>query len=514
VVKVFFEPLPRWFLWLILVIAGCGSVQKRGDLPLPGTEVLLEGKEKPGWLKSGGLSGHFIGISKPFSNESEARTDATRDARKKIVESLGLKLKSSVVEQLLDKGEGAASDIVDTDVLTRAKVKAVAGSLIKVRANRYFVQRWQRWQEKGVDYFWKVYVQVKFDQQSHDRFITDLVKHTLNFSEQMLGRARKQWAAGEVSASMQLYLQLLKTAEEFNSYTSLSPKQMGEVKKYVFSVREDVAKLYGKISITLENDGQSVISGQGLKKPLIVKARLKDNQNGRDMPLAGLPLKFYLAKGQAQIDQSAVTGENGKAFCRVYKTSANHKNYLVKGEVDLGLGDIPPPTFSFSFSASKGRVLVKLDEVVFEKVIKTADIESRLIRQLLARGLEVKTGRKLAGLALDPDDRVEKAVKMGKKFGMDVVIYGHSKIWISSRDPLGPGTYGVRLSLRLQAVEVISGKTVCEISIPNQRHSNLKGFGTNKKGAVWGSQGILKRLERSQVLKEVALEIEKRIAGG
>ena len=149
-----------------------------GSKPPVGTEELIAGKDKPKWTDSPSSvdtkeAKAFVGTSNNMASEGVAREDALKNARQQIIDAMGVTGKRQISEVI--SLVGSTSDIIDPGVVTDMATKMVSESTVKTRAKEFHVERWQRQAEKGVEYYYKVYVLVFWNNKDTEEVVKSAV---------------------------------------------------------------------------------------------------------------------------------------------------------------------------------------------------------------------------------------------------------------------------------------------------------------------------------------------------
>ena len=100
----------------------------------------------------------FCGTSHNFSSDGEARDNALENARKQIVDAMGTYGKH-VIDEVISS-VGTAGSILDPGMVRDEATKLVSESMVKTRAREFHVEKWSKVTNAGIDYFYKSYVMV------------------------------------------------------------------------------------------------------------------------------------------------------------------------------------------------------------------------------------------------------------------------------------------------------------------------------------------------------------------
>ncbi|RLA95233.1 MAG: hypothetical protein DRG83_18835 [Deltaproteobacteria bacterium] len=160
---------------IFFVLSGCASTKQ---FPI-GSEVLVSGKEKPSWInrpteKDTKKAKAFVGTSLNESMESQARAGALEDARKQIIDAMGVYGKRKINEVI--SSVGTVSDIINPGVVRDEATKMVSESIVKSRAHQYHIERWRRVTQSGVEYYYKAYVLVLFPNEQAAQITRDAIQ--------------------------------------------------------------------------------------------------------------------------------------------------------------------------------------------------------------------------------------------------------------------------------------------------------------------------------------------------
>ena len=103
----------------------------------------------------------FCGTSHNFSSDGEARDNALENARKQIVDAMGTYGKH-VIDEVISS-VGTAGSILDPGMVRDEATKLVSESMVKTRAREFHVEKWSKVTNSGIDYFYKSYVLVQWN---------------------------------------------------------------------------------------------------------------------------------------------------------------------------------------------------------------------------------------------------------------------------------------------------------------------------------------------------------------
>jgi len=132
----------------------------------PGEEALVKGAKTPRWVtepvKEDTKSAKaFCGVSHNLSSEGEARADALRSAREQIVDAIGT-YGTHVLEQV-SSSSGGTGGVLDPAVVMDNAIQLVSEGHVATRARTFHIEKWQKAGESGLEYYFKAYVLVLWD---------------------------------------------------------------------------------------------------------------------------------------------------------------------------------------------------------------------------------------------------------------------------------------------------------------------------------------------------------------
>ena len=147
---------------IMFILIGCAS----NPPPPIGVEERVSGVSPPNWTQN--PSKHdtktakaFVGVSQNMSTEAEARDGALENARKQIIDAMGVYGERKIYEVI--SSSGLTSDIIDPTVVRDAASKLVSESKVRTRAKEFHPERWSRVTVSGISYYHKAYVLVLYD---------------------------------------------------------------------------------------------------------------------------------------------------------------------------------------------------------------------------------------------------------------------------------------------------------------------------------------------------------------
>ncbi len=160
-------------LAFIMLAGGCS-----GGAVLRGERKCIDGCRKPGWIGNTDReydkeTKAFIGISKVFSMEQRARSDAEKDAFKKSADNLGVFVKNKLNEVI--SSSGSSADIINPAVVSDEIAKLKSGGMTAGEFSEYYTERWVENNDGNADYYYKVYALYKVKKETIRKFMTGVI---------------------------------------------------------------------------------------------------------------------------------------------------------------------------------------------------------------------------------------------------------------------------------------------------------------------------------------------------
>ena len=149
----------RGVILLFIFFLGCTTPHRIGEQKLISTQG-----HKGCWVTNPSCadtkdSKAFTGVSHQCKMEADARDDALKNARKQIIDAIGVHGKRKVEEVI--SNAGVSSDILAPVVVIDDMTKLVSEAFIKSRAKEFYVEQWREWKTDGSYTFYKTYVLVQ-----------------------------------------------------------------------------------------------------------------------------------------------------------------------------------------------------------------------------------------------------------------------------------------------------------------------------------------------------------------
>ena len=195
----------------------------------------------------------FIGVSKEFTDETTARDDADFHARKQIIESLGMKLTTEIIDRYLVNGE--TGEIITGEFWQDRKTKAVATSMIRVKSTGYYIEKWARCTPSGIEYYHRVWSLFKYSQADHNQMISEVVNLLLRFVEPALQAGENLRNQGRIYEAMRQLRRVRALSKELESYQGGAPDLTAKLREQFIRAEELMAGISILVAVRESIDG-------------------------------------------------------------------------------------------------------------------------------------------------------------------------------------------------------------------------------------------------------------------
>jgi len=210
---------------VILIFLGCAST---GGNAVQDAKVKISNEHRPDWIDNP-LEGQYVGVSKNFSGESSARQDAVNDARKKIIDHLGLRIDRKIVDRMITQGK--TDEIISANIIDDATTKMVGQTILKVRAIKYYTERWKIVGNGKTSYYWKTFCLVPFSKENHLSFARDWINQVVNLAQHVYKAAVQMEAQNKIISAAIKYQQMLNILKEVEGIADFEPVLMKPVRE-------------------------------------------------------------------------------------------------------------------------------------------------------------------------------------------------------------------------------------------------------------------------------------------
>ena len=236
-----------------LLIFGCAGTKK-----LQVGETRLVESYGDGSYKTASIPDAFIGVSKDWGDESSARNDAELDARRKIVNSLEMRLSNDVMDRYLVQGE--TSEIIQGEVFQDMLTKAVAENILAVKPEGYYIEKYMKGASYGIDYYFNCWCKIKYSKAEHNRVVGRIVDEFVKMSLPALSKGRQYQSTGMIRDALRQYSAVNEWAEELEGYTGIDPALSSKVKNILYQARELLSGISVLVAVCDCRDGSKLNS--------------------------------------------------------------------------------------------------------------------------------------------------------------------------------------------------------------------------------------------------------------
>jgi len=232
-----------------------------------GKEIKVSKDATPDWAPNPPLE-TFVGISKNFADESSARQDAINDARRQIVDYLGLKIDREIIDRIITQGQ--TDQILSSDVIGDATTKMLGQTILKVRATKYHIERWQRTEQGKTNYYWKAYCLVPFSESEHHKFAESWISQVSGLAQPVFEDANRLVKSNDLAKAAFKYQKVLKIIKEAEGIADFEPELMKPIKALETHTSLRIADIKSSVLKNQILDGLDDLSRQLPYKPIRV----------------------------------------------------------------------------------------------------------------------------------------------------------------------------------------------------------------------------------------------------
>jgi|GEM_PF-2716194 len=435
----------------------------------PGEEKRVERHGSGSWRRKPAQD-VFVGVSRYGRNEAEALADATLDARRQIVESLGLVIEISSLEQSADT---LRDGVLDTRVRSDTRSLVYAGSLIEVQPDRVYWEKWVRLTEQGPVYSYKAWVRVPFSRERHEQLWLDFVR-----------RATHTYAAGlaactSASALLTGFDALLRTEEDFAG-------QLWLLRRPEYDAFTDVKADYLKRLQGLH----TVLELSSPPPPDVFASSFRAQATAEGQPVPGMPL--YITSPELGLAITSYTDAQGLAVVPFRFTGAADATVSVHAgteRIARNYADhVPAIGFCLFSPLNPANLTVGLRLVI--------EPPEPWLRDGLAEALR--------GLGY----------RVNTDFSQ-TCVYRVEGTFLAESLPPGadlPDLRCARSRLSLRLVRQDDGQAVFEYSLPNDRFPDTRGYGRTAASAAKSSVRLANMGLRDECLNTLARRLDQAIS--
>jgi len=456
----------------LVILNGCATV---GTVKKIGEEIKISSQPLPQWINIK-PRGYFVGMSGDRKEEGEARDEALKNAQRLIIESLGVKVASKAIEEVITTG--STKDVLSSDVFSQAQIEVIGKNILKVTAEEYYTEKWQRTTFQGIEYFYKSWAKVRFSEEEHQEFIKNTVNKTLSLAKDFVKEGEELIKNEKYASGIDKFVISVNSLHSIEDFGVLPVELSGEIKKFATSLKEKILTFYSKIEIIPINEKITAIAGKGLEEPLKLKVFFKEDNKKK--PIGNFPVKFKFIKGEGEIENIKTTDAQGIVLCNVYKISEKSQENVIEAMVGWSESSlIPSPRAKFIIQgmspASKTKLVVSIEERILGKKSASSKVEHKIIAKLKEKNFSI-ISKKIENVS------EEEAIQLAKNYGADILIYGSAEI--SRITKQAERLYSTRSRVIIKIFSLKDGKTLAVFDIPDKKFPDTRGFGLTEQEAA------------------------------
>ncbi|MDP8240110.1 MAG: hypothetical protein P9X24_13555 [Candidatus Hatepunaea meridiana] len=242
-----------FFIFIFLNITPIQAKMKIG-------ETRLIEKSGDSAIKSAGGSETFVGVSKNVADEQTARNEAVLDARRKILQSLEIRIDATQdFDRLIIEDQ---TGITERREQFNSRTIAVAKGVLSVKPEGYYVEKLERKLKKGVEYEYKAWCLIRYSQAEHRRLVTSMVTTMLEAAEPLIKRAETERQSGQIRDALRTIGQLRELTADMADYPAVPVKLKPQINQLTNRVAKLIQSIKLLVAIYERVEGEQVFSRQ------------------------------------------------------------------------------------------------------------------------------------------------------------------------------------------------------------------------------------------------------------
>ncbi len=260
-------------------------------------EERLVGRDGERALREGAAAPLYVGVSLPQQTEAEALESAMQDARRQIVESLGIEVCIQTLESGVDT---VRNGIVHHVLNSETTANFYARNILQVAADKRYVEKWEKLTQDGLQRYYKAWVGVSFSEDEFRALWRETIrKFSMKF--QMMEPLSK-WshpAPASISDLFILYQSVLMIKQEFLSqYWMIHLPEYQQFEKEKGKLENVMRNLIPRIRIDF------------IKQEGTLSGFLEYDISFEDEPIPGMPVRVF--SENFKLDRVLFTDSEGK----------------------------------------------------------------------------------------------------------------------------------------------------------------------------------------------------------
>jgi len=486
------------FLSLTFII-GCAT----GGRKIPRPDWV--GAQLQGDYTEDGIEGIGFGTYKRGDQQSmkAARDTAYNDALQKMTLRLKITVKGSVKTYLTDRKDFVSGKEESTEVLESVTESIFDNVLGRKHFEEYRDDRNGEW-----------WVLVWMTREEADKAIREALREQeranqakLSSAQNIYRSARKALLSGEIAPALKQFDQ---AKEILSSIVGIAQSLEGMSSSELSSIIDSQTnQAISSIKMDPVGENQTGIQGKALAEPIGIFVHY--TVDGKDVPARNLPLIFYFADGDGEIDRTSRTDNRGRAMVNVYRIDTINPANAVEAKFDAQeiekISERFKPlakrraTITFASISPKEtkKIVVSISELQLGRARQKSIVEDEIISYLTESGYQIM-GTEQLGLARG---NVTAASIRGKAH---ILISGTATTEsVGGKISLPDGTSmdmgpSCRASVSVTVTDVEAGKV-----ISSKTENRMKGFGRTEEEAsaqaLKKAAGVIARYLSTQIIK-------------
>ncbi len=445
---------------IMILFAACAlSVGEERLIERKGDRDLREGLSAP----------MYVGVSQPMPTEAQAVENAMQDARRQIVESLGIEI---IIETIETGSDTIRNGIVNRSLSTRDMTRLYARNILQVSAESRYIEKWERRSRDGITRYYKVWVAVPFREKEFRALWKETIRQ---FSRQFQTlEPISQWSNPEPSNIPELFLlyeSVTRIEREFLSqYWMIHLPEYRRFQEEKTRLEGILRNLTGRMHIDFaERNGN--VSGNLL---YIVKID--------DRPVPGMPVRII--SDVLKIDRIVYSDVNGVIGI----------DYQFEGIEDAELLIVAGCTEDQS------------DVTQFLPSVQT-NLPSPLNHHNITLSLDIQTHPQSSWLAAELERRLQDRGFKIMQSNPDYLIQAEFRATVDSTSTVF-GFKAARSVLNLRLLDASKSHTLMTWRLPNEEYRDTRGFGKTSEEARQNALQLKNLLLREEAMREIVRRIE------
>ena len=276
---------------------------------------LIAGQKKPAWLENRPRNPlYYVGIG--MAGKSPGSGDYRAIARDNALQNLASEITINIASELIVK-------LVEQAGIVQEEFQSQIRSSTTASLEGYeLVDSWEDDSE-----YW-VYYRLEKDVYAARREAA--INKAKALSWDLLSRARENEARGDAAAAIALYVQALKSVENYIT----EPLEMAHGGTTLYLQNEIFTGLQGlinKISLVPVQGSVKARTGRPLAEPLALMSRFSDGS-----PVYNLPLRLWFVRGDGDFVSRISSNREGRAESKVIKIKSADPIQIVQAELEIG----------------------------------------------------------------------------------------------------------------------------------------------------------------------------------